>query len=84
MVVTVTIAQKITRRMMQNVFVQISKCICPNFKMYLSKFQNVFVQISKCICSYLEMYLSTIQNVFVQIVGQSLGNKKWQKLIERE
>ena len=26
----------------------ISNCICPNFKIYLSKFQNIFVQISKC------------------------------------
>ena len=58
MVVTVTIAQKITRRMMQNVFVQIAKCICPNFKMYLSKLQIVFVQIAKCICPNCKMYLS--------------------------
>ena len=34
----------------QNVFVQIVKCICPNFEMYLSKLWKVFVQIVKCIC----------------------------------
>ena len=28
------------------VFVQIDKCICPNWQMYLSKLQNVFVQTS--------------------------------------
>ena len=26
------------------------KCICPNYKIYLSKLQNIFVQIAKCIC----------------------------------
>ena len=44
---------------LQNVFVQntkcicpnqITKCFCPNYKMYLSKSQNVFVQNTKCIC----------------------------------
>ena len=35
---------------MQNVFVQIAKCICPNCKLYSSKLQTVFVQIAKCIC----------------------------------
>ena len=33
----------------QNVFVQISKCICPNCKMYLSQLENVFVQIANCV-----------------------------------
>ena len=28
----------------------LAKCICPNFKMYLSKLQNVFVQFTKCSC----------------------------------
>ena len=53
---------------------QIAKCICSNFKKYLSKLQNVFVQISKCICqiakcicSNFKKYLSELQNVFVQI-----------------
>ena len=53
---------------------QIAKCICSNFKKYLSKLQNVFVQISKCICqiakcicSNFKKYLSKLQNVFVQI-----------------
>ena len=32
-----------------NVFVKITKCICHNYKMYLSKLQNVFLQIVKCI-----------------------------------
>ena len=44
------------------------KCICLNFKMYLSKFQNVFVKISKCICPNCKMYLFILQNVFVQII----------------
>ena len=42
---------------LQNVFVQIAKCFCPNFKMYLSKLQNVHiqmqnicVQMAKCVC----------------------------------
>ena len=35
---------------LQNVFVQIAKCICPNCKMYLPKLLTVFVQIAKCIC----------------------------------
>ena len=33
-----------------NVFVQMTKCIFPNDKMYFSKLQNVFVPIAKCIC----------------------------------
>ena len=32
---------------LQNIFVQIAKCICPNCKMYLSKLLNVFVQINR-------------------------------------
>ena len=36
----------------------ISKCICPNCKIYLSKFKHVFVQISECICPNSNMYLS--------------------------
>ena len=42
---------------------QIAKCICSNFKMYLSnckmylfKFQKVFVRIAKCICPNFGMY----------------------------
>ena len=35
---------------LSNVFVRIAKCICPNCKMYLSKFPNVFVKIARCIC----------------------------------
>ena len=35
---------------LQNVFVQIAKCICQNCKMYLSKLQNVLVQLAKCMC----------------------------------
>ena len=31
-------------------FTNIKTSLCPNCKMYLSKFLNVFVQISKCIC----------------------------------
>ena len=52
----------------QNVFVQITKCICSNYKMYLPKLQNVFVQIiTKCICSNYKIYLSKLQNVFIKI-----------------
>ena len=42
---------------MQNVFVHITKCICPNCKMYLSKLQNVFVQIAKLICPMYNVHL---------------------------
>ena len=35
---------------LSNLFVQIIKCICPDFKMYLSRLSNIFVKISKCIC----------------------------------
>ena len=59
---------------LQNVFVQISKSICPNCKMCLFKFQKVFVKIAKCICSNFKMYLSNckmylfkFQKVFVRI-----------------
>ena len=31
---------------------QIIKCICSNFKIYLSKLQNTFVQIAKCISEW--------------------------------
>ena len=55
-------------------FVQISKCICSNCQMYLSKLPILFVQISKCICPNCKIYLSQfqyilskLQNVFVQI-----------------
>ena len=59
-----------------------AKCICINYKMYLSKLQvysstlqNVFNQITKYIfffnlhmyLSKLQMYLSTLLNVIVQI-----------------
>ena len=37
---------------LENVFVQIGKCICPNGKMYLSKLVNVFVKIDKYICDF--------------------------------
>ena len=34
----------------QNKFVSIFKCTCPNCQMYLSQFPNLFVQIAKRIC----------------------------------
>ena len=34
------------------VFVQIGQCICPNWKVYLSKLENVFVPIAKNICEF--------------------------------
>ena len=49
------------------IFVSISKCICPNFKMYFSQFQNEFVPISKCICHNFKIQLSQFQSVFVPI-----------------
>ena len=60
-----------------NVFVQISKCICPNCKIYLSKFLKVFVIEAKChfrrdtlrtpFCtsSNCKVYLSQFLNVFL-------------------
>ena len=36
---------------LQQVFVNITNCICPCCKVYLSKMQNVFVLIAKCICA---------------------------------
>ena len=36
---------------LSNIVVQVTKCICPNYKLYLSKLQNIFVQIWKCICA---------------------------------
>ena len=50
---------------LQNVFVWILKCICLNFKMYLSEFQNVFVWILKGICLNFKTYLSEFFNLFV-------------------
>ena len=41
---------------LQNVFVQIAKCICLNCQMYLSKLQIVSVRIAKCICPNCRMY----------------------------
>ena len=35
---------------MQNIFVQIAKCICPICKIYLFKLQNEFLSIVKIIC----------------------------------
>ena len=50
-----------------SVFVQIVKCICPNFQLYLSilpnvivKFPIVFLKIAKCICPNEPMYLSKL------------------------
>ena len=55
----------------QNVFGNITKCICPNHKMYLEKLQNLFGQITKCIWTNCKMYLyqckkSKLWNVFGQ------------------
>ena len=46
----------------QNIFVQITKCICPNHKMYLSESRNVFVEITKYICPNYKSYLSNDEN----------------------
>ena len=60
------------REYLTNVFVQITKYICLNCKMYLLKMQNISVLIAKCIClncTYIclniKMYLSKLQNIFV-------------------
>ena len=62
-------------------------CICPNCKMYLSKFLNVFVQTVKCICQNSQINLSKLSKVFVQIVisicgwiGQRQLSLHWTKL----
>ena len=34
----------------QNVFLQTEKCICPNWKMYLSKLINEFIRNTECTC----------------------------------
>ena len=52
---------------LQDVFVQMAKCICPNCKMYLYKWQNVFVQIARCIWTNGKMCLSKLQDVFEQM-----------------
>ena len=51
----------------QNIFVQISHCISPNFKIYFSKYLNVYVQISKCIYPNKKISLSQFLNTFLQI-----------------
>ena len=48
-----------------NVFVQISKCICPNDKMYLSKWLNIFVQIVKK-----KLFLSPLLNSLSTVAPQ--------------
>lgn len=37
-------------------YIQTTKCICPNYQMYLSKMQHVFFQIAKCVCPNYIMY----------------------------
>ena len=64
--------------LLATVFVQISKCICSNFKcncsnfqMYLYKLLNVFVKIVSnqiCTCSHFQIYLFKFSNLFVKIV----------------
>ena len=52
---------------LENAFVQIAICICPNCQMYLPKLKNVFDQIVKCICPNCHMYLSKLANGSLQI-----------------
>ena len=49
-------------------FPQITKCICSNSQMHLSKLSNVFVQIFKYICPNRQIYLSKLPNVFSKTV----------------
>ena len=49
-------------------FAKIGKCICPNWKLYLSKLESVFVQIGKCICPNWKKYLSKLTNIFVILI----------------
>ena len=53
-----------------NIFVQISKCICPNCTIYLCESQNVFVKIAKCICQNCKMYLSGLLDIFGSNAGK--------------
>ena len=50
-----------------NVFVQITKCNCPNCWMYWLKLHNVVLQIARCICPNWRTKFSKLLNVFVQI-----------------
>ena len=56
---------------LEDVFVQIVKCICPNWKMYLYKLSNVFFQIGRCICPKYKMYLSNVFECSEGILGAS-------------
>ena len=48
---------------MENVFVPIVKCICPNCQMYLSRFQMCLSQFVKCICPNCSMRIFPLSNV---------------------
>ena len=53
----------------RNIYIFISKCICPNTILYLSKYHIVFVQIPCSICLNTILYLSKHHIVFVQIAN---------------
>ena len=47
------------------IFVQISKCICLNFKMHFSlNFKMIFIQIIKWNCAKYKMHLSECRKIF--------------------
>ena len=54
--------QKISRRRGREFICQIAKCICTDYKMYLSNLQNIFVQIA---------------NIFVQLTDQWYQDLPW-------
>ena len=50
--VTFRLVEQATSAELPNVFVLITKCICLDYKLYLSGLQNVFVWIANCICMW--------------------------------
>ena len=63
----VSATPKLYSSKLQTVFVQIVKCICPDWKIYLSKLQNVFVYNTKCICPNCQICLTPID--VISLVG---------------
>ena len=49
----------------------LTKDICPNCFLYLSKLIDIFVKMAKHICQYCKLYLSKLPNIFVQIKRHS-------------
>ena len=56
---------------LQNVFVEIAQCICPNCKIYLSKLNNV-QGLSENVCEKLNFYK---KNSFLSCFGSEISDK---------